>query len=74
MPKKVMQKGRKMELKWVQNGSQKRSKIGKRRKKGDPKIDAKNGGVQMAELIVVGSLQGRFWSRRAVWGERRNWI
>ena len=31
-----------MEPKRVQNGSQNRTKIGKRRKKGGPKIDAKN--------------------------------
>ena len=41
MPKNVMQKGRKMEPKWVQNGSQNRTKIGKRWKKGGPEIDAK---------------------------------
>ena len=54
MPKKVMQKGRKMEPKRVQNGSRNRSKIGKRRKNGGPEIDAKknakNGGVHKPTL------------------------
>ena len=60
MPKKVMQKGRKMEPNWVQNGSPNRSKIGKRRKKGDPKIDAKNdtknGGVIKPTLGTGGTV------------------
>ena len=41
MPKKVMQKGRKMEPKWVQNGSQNVTEIGKNQKNEGPKNDAK---------------------------------
>ena len=54
MPKNVMRKGRKMELKRAQNGSQNRTKIGKRGKKGGSKIDAKKGcnfgGVRVSTL------------------------
>ena len=65
MPKNVMQKGRKMEPKWVQNGSQNRTQIGKMQKKGGPKIDAKNGcrkkAAKMLESIAPWSSEARFW-------------
>ena len=55
MSKKVMQTCRKIEPKRDQNGSQNPTKIRKRRKKGDPKIDAKkeakNKGVRNPESI-----------------------
>ena len=65
MPKNVMQKGRKMEPKWVQNGSQNRTQIGKKQKKRGPKIDAKNGcrkkTAKIANDLAAGSFRGRFW-------------
>ena len=65
MPKNVMQKGRKIEPKWVQNGNQNRTKIGKMLKQGGPKIDAKNGcrkkTAKIANDLAAGSFRGRFW-------------
>ena len=72
MPKNVMQKGRKIVPKRVQNGSQNRTKIGKMQKKGGPKIDAKNGcrkkaakiandAAKIANDLAAGSFRGRFW-------------
>ena len=63
MPKKVMQKGRKIEPKWDQNGSQNVTEIEKSWKKEGPKNDAKNVcGKVWVRPINPGSTQGRFWS------------
>ena len=65
MPKNMMQKGRKMDPKRVQNGSKNRTKIGKGWEKGGPKIDAKNRCRKKAAKMVIqgvlGFVGGRFW-------------
>ena len=72
MPENVMQKGRKMEPKRIQNGSRNQTKIGKRRKKGSPEIDAKKRckfeGRKVAKTLDPWSSEGRFWGAGGVGG------